>query len=299
MDKIRKLWMPITKLSNGDFAGILSDTSIDRDDECMSKELIDKWVQKQGLPMLANHQNSMENWIGGWKNLKSVTKGMNSALQAQPVFFSGKANPLSEQVQKQVEEAVEMGLNPGVSIGAIPKSYDDVEINGKVYKQWTDAELLECSFVPIQSNRNASYGHIAKSFDLSENGDVEVEQIKEVNKMTQKEIQKDAQPEAPVEEAPVEEPKAEEEAKPEEEAAPEAEEKPAEETPAEETEVEEEKKFDVDAFKKELKKEILAELKESRKVELKATYENTAETKEVDKKDLEPSIKNFVMAGNK
>lgn len=297
MDKIRKLWMPITKLSNGDFAGILSDTSIDRDDECMSKELIDKWVAKQSLPMLANHKNSMENWIGGWKNLKSISKGMHSALQAQPTFFSEKANPLSAQVQKQVEEAVEMGLNPGVSIGAIPKSYDDVEIDGKVYKQWTDAELLECSFVPIQSNRNASYGHIAKSFDLSEEKDVQIKQSKEVNKMTEEEVQETTQPEAPVEEAPVEEPKAEEEAKPEEEAAPEVEEKPIEEE-TEETEVEEEKKFDVEALKKELKKEILAELKESRKVELKATYENTAETKKVFE-DLEPTMNNFVKVINK
>ena len=40
------------------------------------------------------------------------------------------------------------------------------KMNDKEVKVYTKAELLEATFVPIQSNRNANFGHIAKDFDI-------------------------------------------------------------------------------------------------------------------------------------
>lgn len=166
MDEITNLWMPVTKTATGKFVGILSDTSLDRDDEFMSKELLDSWVKNHlTIKALANHENKMQSWIGGWNNLKVIEKNGHHALTAEPWFFDKEANPLAYQVQKQVEQALEHGENAGISIGAIPKGSTKKEIEGKNYKVYTDAELLEATWVPVQSNRNASFGHIAKSFD--------------------------------------------------------------------------------------------------------------------------------------
>ena len=180
-DNILKLWMPVNKDIDGSFVGILSDTSMDRDEEFMSKELLDDWAtNKAVLPALANHENRMEKLVGGWTDLKVVTKNGHSALVAKPFFFSKEANPLSYQIKKLVEESLERGLNVGISIGAIPKAQIEKNIDGKNYTVYTKAELLEATWVPIQSNRNASFGHIAKQFDLEEKGMEIITKPKEV-----------------------------------------------------------------------------------------------------------------------
>jgi len=230
MEEKIKAWMPVTKGLNGDFVGILSDSSMDRDNEFMSKELVQKWASdNKVLKALANHENKMQSWVGGWDNLKSVEKGTHSALVANPWFFSKEANPLAAQIKNQVEEAIEKGLNPGISIGAIPLASENREIKGKMYKVFTDAELVEATWVPIQSNRNASFGHVAKGFDLD---------VTEEIKMSE-EIIKDT----PVVEPVVEEPKVEavvEEPKVEEPAV------EVKEEPKVEEEVKEEEKPEVD-----------------------------------------------------
>lgn len=168
MESMIKAWMPISKTATGDFVGILSDTSIDRDDEFMTKNCLQKWAEAGVLPALANHENKMEKLVGSWSELKVIAKNGHHALIAKPKFFSAEANPLAAQIKKQLEEAIDMGLNVGISIGAIPKKSITKEIDGKNYKGYDEAELVEATLVPIQSNRNASYGHIAKQFDFKE-----------------------------------------------------------------------------------------------------------------------------------
>lgn len=270
-NNVRKLWMPISKqFGEGGitrFAAILSDNSVDRDGERIGKALINQWAKNAILPALVNHENSMEKWIGGWKELKVIEKGGNTALQAEPFFFSEAANPLAARVEKQISEALENGLNAGISISAIPSGSKQVKVNGKMLTEWTEAELVEATFVPIQSNRNATFGHLAKQFSLEKEGTDNTTQIKEESKMTeeikkQEEIQAQEAPvevvaeEAPKEEtkveAPVEEAPAEEESKEEEPAVEEAEAsekvEPAEEEAPAEPEVEEPKE-DVEAMK--------------------------------------------------
>lgn len=162
----RKLWMPITKAADGDFVGILSDTSMDRDNEFMSRELLINWAKNKVLPALADHSNKMDAFVGGWRELRIIEKDGHTALVAKPFFFSKEANPLAAQIEKLVQEAVENGLNPGISIGAIPSASMQKEVNGQMRTVFTEAELVEATWVPIQSNRNATFGHVAKSFNL-------------------------------------------------------------------------------------------------------------------------------------
>lgn len=165
MEEQFKCFMSVTKSPSGKFVGILSDTSMDRDKEFMSKELIQKWSKINSIKALANHENKMQSWVGGWNNMSTINKGSHTALVAEPWFFSKEANPLAAQIQKQVEEALERGENPGISIGAIPFKSVNKEINGEFHKVYEDAELVEATWVPVQSNRNATFGHIAKNFD--------------------------------------------------------------------------------------------------------------------------------------
>ncbi len=204
MEAIQKiqLWMPITKAHDGGFVGILSDTSMDRDGEFMSKELLETWAKTKTLPALLNHENKMEKFVGAWKNLKVIKKGRNHALVATPTFFSKEASPIAAQMEKLLTEAVEMGLNPGISIGAIVHDSEEREVDGEKHKVFTRAELVEATLVPIQSNRNASFGHIAKQFDF------EIEKTVRVTTRQEKEvITMSEEPKAPAE--PASEPEAE------------------------------------------------------------------------------------------
>jgi len=164
--RIVKFWMPITKKPDGTYSAILSDTSLDRDTEMMGETLIDKIARQGIIPQLADHKNEMDSWTGGWKNLRKIKNGQHIALMADPVFFSENANPRAGQIKKQVDEAIEMGMNPGVSIGLIPYNDETKSVDGREVTVYTDGELVEASWTPVQSNRNATYGHIAKSFNI-------------------------------------------------------------------------------------------------------------------------------------
>lgn len=160
----RNLIIPITK-EGDNYRAILSDDSLDRDGEFMDPKLIQKWASgEKSLPILADHENSMKTFLGAWKDRKLVeSDDGHLGLSMTPVFFSADANPLAPQIKKQIDEAIAMGLQPGVSIGFIPSKGIGTE-KGFMH---TDAEILEGSFVPVQSNRNA-YAYLAKRFKIGE-----------------------------------------------------------------------------------------------------------------------------------
>jgi len=180
-------WMPLQKDIDGGFVGVLSDDSIDRDGEFMSKELLTSWVKEQTvLPMLANHENKLEKLIGGWTDKRLVEKGNSTAMVARPFFL--ESNPLGRQAKAMVEEALMKGLNVGISIGAIPHGdMVEKEINGKKYKGYTSAEILEATIVPIQSNRNASFGAVAKKFDIELKNEINEEDTQMVKTIKKEE----------------------------------------------------------------------------------------------------------------
>jgi len=109
----------------------------------------------------------MDSWIGGFKNLQKVHNNGHYAVTGEPTFFSKEANPKAQQVRKQIDEASDMGIPCGVSIGARPITSEMITKDGKQYKKWTDIEVMEGTFTPVQSNRN-SYAYVAKSFGLKD-----------------------------------------------------------------------------------------------------------------------------------
>ncbi len=280
-ENTRKLWMPLSKSANGDFVGILSDTSIDRDEEFMTKELLDNWARKTApLPMLANHENKLEKLIGGWTDKKVISKNGSNALVAKPFFL--KSNPLGVQAEEMVKEALEKGMGIGISIGAIPKGeMVEKKINGQVFKGFNEAEILEATIVPLQSNRNASFTAMAKSFDINKEDDVKMsEEINKEEAPVQEEVK--AEEVAPVEEEKKEDP---------------VEEKPAEEPVKEEAKPEEEKvdgQAEVDALKQEnaeLKKKLEEALS---KTIMKATVEGPIDHEENLKKEVPLTVKEML-----
>lgn len=164
--EVVKFWMPITKKEDGTYSAILSDTSLDRDTEMMGETLIDKIARQGIIPQLADHKNEMESWTGAWKNLRKIKGNQHVALMADPIFFTENANPKAGQIKKQVDEALDMGLNPGVSIGLIPFNHETKIMDDREVVVYTDGELVEASWTPVQSNRNATYGHVAKKFKI-------------------------------------------------------------------------------------------------------------------------------------
>jgi len=224
--------MPIKKNADGKFSAILTDTSLDRDKELMSESVMDQLSKKLNIPALADHENKMDSWVGTFQNLQKVENGGHYAVMGEPTFFSEEANPKAQQIKKQIEEASSMGGSCGISIGAKPNSSEMVTKDGEQYKQWTDIEVMEATFTPIQSNRN-SYTSVAKSFGLDKSEEI---------KMKKTEGAEEPQ-ETPEEEAKVEEPKAEAE-------------KPAEPAAEKKFKPKDEEEDDADKDKKKKKKDM-------------------------------------------
>jgi len=243
----RTIVCSIGKSMDGNFKAILSDNSIDRDDEFMGEALLAKWASapNQFLPMLVDHKNEVDNLIGEWNSAEIVKSNKHIALTMKPKFFD--ANPKAVMVKGMLEQGAQLGL----SIGAIPKAHEDVDIDGKSFRKWTDAELLEGSITPIPSNRN-SYMALAKSFNLEE----------EVTKMAD-EIKKQ---ETEAVETPVEETTEAPAVEAKEETVEAEAEEAKEETPKEEAEATEE-----------TKEEETVEVEKSAKV-LKSEYRSPEET---------------------
>ena len=158
--------MPILKKDFGDetkISAILSDDSLDRDDEMMHKELIKSWAETKSLPALMDHNNSMDSYHADWENIRYVENGSNGALMADP-------KPFPTARGKELSIQLEHGKNIGVSISAIPLAHEFIEkeYDGekKKIKVYTKAKILEASFIPIQSNEHARAMRIAKGFNI-------------------------------------------------------------------------------------------------------------------------------------
>lgn len=222
----RVLWCPIGKSVDGQIQAILSDNSIDRDNEIIGKNLLKKWASDPNrfIPMLVDHKNEIDNLVGKWIEPR-ILKGDNDhhALTVVPHFFN--SNPKTKLVRGLIEDD---GAEIGLSIGAIPIKSETVKIDGKKYNKWTDAELVEGSLTPIPSNRNG-YMAIAKSFNLKKNE--EVSNMTEEEKTTPEETTEETKEEETEEVKETEE--AEEKTEETEETEEEVKEEPSEEKPTE------------------------------------------------------------------
>jgi hypothetical protein len=140
-----ELFAPVMKESNGKYIAVLSDDSVDRDEEKVSKGCIEKLGLDTGyIAGLIDHENKVLGQVAEWTNRKVIEIDGHSALIAEPKFF--KSNPNAQIIKGMLDE----GAKLGISIGAIVKSYDEVD----GMKVFTELELLEASFVAIPSNRH-------------------------------------------------------------------------------------------------------------------------------------------------
>jgi len=209
----RQIWIPLSKnLLTNEYQAILSDNSIDRDNERMSKDLLMKWAENPNkfIPMLMDHKNEILNMVGQWTNPTVLSNGDSHALAMTPKWFT--SNPNAQIVKGMLDD----GANIGLSIGAIPKNSREYKSGDVSCKEWTEAELIEASLVPIGSNRN-TFITIAKSFGFNETEEKTMKNEVLNKDLVEAEVEPEAEPEA--------KPKAEESSEDETEAEEEADEK--------------------------------------------------------------------------
>jgi hypothetical protein len=166
MDDVLKFYLPILKTGK-DYSAILSDTSLDRDDELIDTKLINKWASDPNkyLPMLIDHKNEVLSTVGKWVSPQIITKDFggitHTALSLKPQW--ALSNPNAVIIKNMIEQD---GIQFGLSIGARPLAHDFKKVGDRKYKVHTDAELVEGSLTPVPANANCMI--MAKSFTLDE-----------------------------------------------------------------------------------------------------------------------------------
>ena len=154
-----ELFAPITKSVEGKYLAVLSDNSVDRDDEIVHEKALEKVSNDGYIVALVDHENKIENQVAEWVNRRVVTIDGHKALIAEPKFYM--SNPKAKMIKGMLDEGAQMGI----SIGAIVNRSEDMTCkDGKVRKHFMEMELLEASFVAIPSNRHGRAMAVAKSY---------------------------------------------------------------------------------------------------------------------------------------
>lgn len=174
----RELFAPVMKSAEGDYIAVLSDNSIDRDDEFVAASCIEKLGKDVGyIAGLVDHENSVLKMVAEWVNRKVINLDGHTALVAEPRFF--KSNPNAMIIQGMLDE----GAKIGISIGAMVKDYD--EVDGR--RRYKELELLEASFVAVPSNRHGHCMALCKSYKNREDKEMELTQ-KDVDSAVEKAV---------------------------------------------------------------------------------------------------------------
>jgi len=158
-----EMFAPIMKESSGKYIAVLSDTSLDRDEERVGKCALNKIAENPGyIAGLMDHDNKVLNQVAEWTNVQVKDIDGHTALVAEPKFFM--SNPNAKIIKGMLDE----GAKLGISIGAIVTQYEDEKFQGKNIRTFTGLELLEASFVAIPSNTHGRAMAVAKSFKSKE-----------------------------------------------------------------------------------------------------------------------------------
>ena len=175
-----ELFMPIMKQAEGKYIAVLSDDSVDRDEEKLSKGCVEKiGADDNYLAALLNHDNDILNLVAEWVNKRVVEIDGHTVFVAEPKFY--KSNPRAQIIKGMLDE----GAKPGISIGAMVKNYDEVND----MRVFTELELVEASFVAIPSNRHGRAMAVAKSFKGKEESKVEKEYTqKDIDSAVEKKV---------------------------------------------------------------------------------------------------------------
>lgn len=160
------LWQPILKSSKGNgfvYEAVLSDDSLDRDDEMIGKEALMKTKDSNILIVgLMDHENKIMNQVCEWVNKRIEDRNGHTAFIAEPKFFM--SNPNAKIIKGMLDE----GANMGISIGAIVNKSEMRKIGDVEKKVFTDIEVVEASFVAVPANSHARITAVAKMFNTEE-----------------------------------------------------------------------------------------------------------------------------------
>ena len=174
-----ELFAPVMKECNGKYIAVLSDTSLDRDGEMISREALENVAKNPGyIAALLDHENKVLAQVASWENIKLVEIDGHYALVGEPAFF--ESNPNAKIVRGMLNEGAKMGI----SIGAMVNSYEERIIDEVETRVFTSIELLEASFVAVPSNRHGRAMAVAKSFTKNIGGI----KMSEEHKFTQKDL---------------------------------------------------------------------------------------------------------------
>lgn len=161
LDKKFTLNGGLIKTADGKYKVILSDDSIDREEEIVGKSFLESALDSKVVGLI-NHKNDVLGMLCEWTDKQIVKRKGHNTLIATPKWFD--SNPNTTVIKGMLEE----GANIGLSIGAIPKEHDTVKIEDKEYKRWTNGEILEASFVAIAANKHAQIQAVAKQLNLNQ-----------------------------------------------------------------------------------------------------------------------------------
>ncbi len=160
LEKQITLYGKLFKGKDNTYKAVLSDDSIDRENEIVGKEFLKSALDEKTVGLI-DHKNSVMGMICEWTDKEIRTVKGHNALVATPKWF--ESNPNTTIIKGMLEE----GANIGLSIGAIPKEHDVVKRNGKEIKRWTSGEIIEASFVAIPANKHAQISAVAKQLNLN------------------------------------------------------------------------------------------------------------------------------------
>lgn len=175
----KKAYAPIIKGASGKIEIVLSDDSVDRDNEIIGKKFLERAAKSDLIHGLMDHENKALNTVCEWVNKRVEKRNGHNALVAEPRFFMSNPNA---QILKNMIEKDKARLC--VSITAIPTDNREVERNGKKFLEWSDGEIVSADFVGIPANKNAMVSQIAKSFStgvLEKNNSSEVADMSDFN----------------------------------------------------------------------------------------------------------------------
>lgn len=174
------LFAPVLKRATGEYFAVLSDNSLDRDEERVAEKCLRKMGKDVGyVAGLIDHDNSVLKMVAEWTNRKVVKIDGHVALTGEPRFF--ESNPNAMIIKGMLDD----GAKIGISIGAIVKEYDEEK------KEYQDLELLEASFVAIPANKHGMAMRVAKSFNPDKKIKDSLNKNQEVQKMDKEYTQKD------------------------------------------------------------------------------------------------------------
>ena len=150
--KIQKVYRAEIKsidVANHLVTAMVSSRSVDRDGEIVTPEAINKRINLyMAHPiLLSSHRyDDLMKQIGKAEDVKFSPDGVTATFK----YFVGQGNPEADWAFKLAQNGV-----AAYSIGFMAHSWEDKQLDGQIYREFTDVELVEISQVLVPSNRDA------------------------------------------------------------------------------------------------------------------------------------------------